>query len=351
MERKMRTLAPQLRNYMFGRNATNYHVRRFSFSRSAEELSVEEEAERKVGWLLKLIFLGTVSFAGYHFIPYMGDNLMQHSIKLLQVKDPLFKRMGASRLSRFAIDDERRMKIVEMGGVQELLKMLEGATDDRTRKEAFKALVALSHSGAAAEALHQAGAILAIHSTPASEDAEVMSYKSSLLSRFQDLKYEPISSEAEVNRNSSIERRRSIEFFSLSGKRIYKAPMPDCGTPMHRVLCVSSSHGWLLFRTLDGVKSGFLFNPFNRKYIQLPDEISFRTEYFNSISHPTNSLPSGHFGIDFSSIFFSTPANPDGILNVKGRNRFIQRYQTALMFTVVSSGIANYLSSVSRLSG
>eukprot|EP00268_Persea_americana_P040901 TRINITY_DN40712_c0_g1_i1.p1 TRINITY_DN40712_c0_g1~~TRINITY_DN40712_c0_g1_i1.p1 ORF type:complete len:208 (-),score=49.58 TRINITY_DN40712_c0_g1_i1:378-1001(-) len=207
MERKMRTLAPQLRNktesiiqYMFGRNATNYHVRRFSFSRSAEELSVEEEAERKVGWLLKLIFLGTVSFAGYHFIPYMGDNLMQHSIKLLQVKDPLFKRMGASRLSRFAIDDERRMKIVEMGGVQELLKMLEGATDDRTRKEAFKALVALSHSGAAAEALHQAGAIPAIHSTPASEDAEVMSYKSSLLSRFQDLKYEPISSEAEVNR-------------------------------------------------------------------------------------------------------------------------------------------------------
>lgn len=47
----------------------------------------------------------------------------------------------------FLYVDERRMKIVEMGGVQELLKMLEGATDDRTRKEAFKALVALSHSG------------------------------------------------------------------------------------------------------------------------------------------------------------------------------------------------------------
>lgn len=119
----------------------------YSYFILPEELSVEEEAERKVGWLLKLIFLGTVSFAGYHFIPYMGmkldlndcffilsqepclfianrskrkslimlrifllcleisgDNLMQHSIKLLQVKDPLFKRMGASRLSRFAID-------------------------------------------------------------------------------------------------------------------------------------------------------------------------------------------------------------------------------------------------------
>lgn len=39
------------------------------------------------------------------------------------------------------------MKIVELGGVQELLKMLEAAKDDRTRKEAFKALVALSRSG------------------------------------------------------------------------------------------------------------------------------------------------------------------------------------------------------------
>lgn len=47
----------------------------------------------------------------------------------------------------FLYVDERRMKIVEMGGVQELLKTLEGAKDDRTRKEAFKALVALSHSG------------------------------------------------------------------------------------------------------------------------------------------------------------------------------------------------------------
>lgn len=29
---------------------------------------------------------------------------MQQSVSLLQVKDPLFKRMGASRLARFAID-------------------------------------------------------------------------------------------------------------------------------------------------------------------------------------------------------------------------------------------------------
>lgn len=47
----------------------------------------------------------------------------------------------------FLYVDQRRMKIVELGGVQELLKMLEAAKDDRTRKEAFKALVALSRSG------------------------------------------------------------------------------------------------------------------------------------------------------------------------------------------------------------
>lgn len=29
---------------------------------------------------------------------------MQQSVSLLKVKDPLFKRMGASRLTRFAID-------------------------------------------------------------------------------------------------------------------------------------------------------------------------------------------------------------------------------------------------------
>ena len=35
---------------------------------------------------------------------FAGDNLLQQSVSLLQVKDPLFKRMGASRLTQFAID-------------------------------------------------------------------------------------------------------------------------------------------------------------------------------------------------------------------------------------------------------
>jgi hypothetical protein len=35
---------------------------------------------------------------------FSGDNLLQQSISLLRVKDPLFKRMGASRLARFAVD-------------------------------------------------------------------------------------------------------------------------------------------------------------------------------------------------------------------------------------------------------
>lgn len=99
--------------------------------------------------------------------------------------------MGASRLARFAIDDERRMKIVEMGGAQELINMLGAAKDDRTRKEALKALAALSHSEEAVGALHHAGAISVVKSTPDStECAEIEKYKVNLLKRFQDLRYD-----------------------------------------------------------------------------------------------------------------------------------------------------------------
>lgn len=36
---------------------------------------------------------------------------MQQSVKLLQVKDPLFKRMGASRLARFSIDGNTKLSV------------------------------------------------------------------------------------------------------------------------------------------------------------------------------------------------------------------------------------------------
>ncbi|KAK9162103.1 hypothetical protein Syun_003005 [Stephania yunnanensis] len=159
-----------------------------------EEITIEEEAERKIGWLFKLLFIGTASVVAYQFVPYMGENVMQQSVALLRVKDPLFKRMGASRLSRFAADDERRMKILEMGGGDELLKMLGTAKDDHTRIEAFKALLALAESDEAVENLHKAGAKSVIMSiSKSSEDSEVMNYKYKLLRRFQDLKYDVTS--------------------------------------------------------------------------------------------------------------------------------------------------------------
>ncbi|EEF41495.1 conserved hypothetical protein [Ricinus communis] len=120
-----------------------------------------------------------------------GDNLVQQSVSLLQVKDPFFKRTGASRLARFAISDEKRMKVVELGGAQELVHMLEDAKDENTRIAALKALAALSYSDEAVGALHNAGAISVIKSTPDSpEEAEIKNYKSSLLKRFQELRYD-----------------------------------------------------------------------------------------------------------------------------------------------------------------
>lgn len=36
------------------------------------EIEFEQEAERKIGWLLKLIFAGTATAVAYQFFPYMG---------------------------------------------------------------------------------------------------------------------------------------------------------------------------------------------------------------------------------------------------------------------------------------
>ena len=40
--------------------------------RFLEDLTLEEEAERKIGWMLKLFFAGTATYVGYQFFPYMG---------------------------------------------------------------------------------------------------------------------------------------------------------------------------------------------------------------------------------------------------------------------------------------
>ncbi|CAL0320350.1 unnamed protein product [Lupinus luteus] len=174
-----------------GRSGVNLQSRNFSSQKLKDELSIEEEAERKVGWLLKSIFFVTAGAAGYHFFPYMGENLMQQSVSLLRVKDPLYKRMGASRVARFAIDDERRMQIAEIGGHKELLNMLSTAKDDRTRKAALTALDALSRSDAVLASMHRAGAVSIIKSSPNSlEEADVEKLKLSLMKRFQDKKYD-----------------------------------------------------------------------------------------------------------------------------------------------------------------
>ncbi|KAH0912209.1 hypothetical protein HID58_035530 [Brassica napus] len=186
----MRIFAARLANH-FRRGRNGYpRSRDFSSLTKKEDLTLEEEAERKIGWMLKLFFAGTATYVGYQFFPYMGDTLIQQSVSLLHVKDPLFKRIGASRLSRFAIDDERRMKVVELGGAQELLHMLGAAKDDKTRKEALKALAALSKSGKSYEAanfLGSKGALSIVKSTPDSaEDSDISTYKSNILKKLDD---------------------------------------------------------------------------------------------------------------------------------------------------------------------
>ncbi|KAJ0087503.1 hypothetical protein Patl1_07057 [Pistacia atlantica] len=54
---------------------------------------------------------------------------MRHAVSLLKSNIPVFKYWGAHRLARYAIDDKRRMKIVEIGGAWELVNMLWDAGD------------------------------------------------------------------------------------------------------------------------------------------------------------------------------------------------------------------------------
>ncbi|KAJ0099757.1 hypothetical protein Patl1_21724 [Pistacia atlantica] len=137
---------------------------------------------------------------------------MRHAILLLESNFPFVKVVGAHKVARFVTYDEIRMNIVEIGGAQELVYMLGDAEDYDTRIGALKALVALSGSverqtcvgDEVVGALHRAGAISVIKSTPRSPDgailflgstpesfeAEIEKYKSSLLKRFQDLRYD-----------------------------------------------------------------------------------------------------------------------------------------------------------------
>ncbi|CAK9191534.1 unnamed protein product [Sphagnum troendelagicum] len=117
----------------------------------------EAVQERRGTWVIKGLVLAMLTYIGMNVVPLMGESMVRQSLALVRVKDPFFKRSGASRLSQIATDDTKRKKIVDAGGVAALLGMLETAFDDDTRREAVKALASLSPYGGAVEAMHEAG--------------------------------------------------------------------------------------------------------------------------------------------------------------------------------------------------
>ncbi|KAJ0103466.1 hypothetical protein Patl1_06760 [Pistacia atlantica] len=159
-----------------------------------------------------------------HF-SYHNDEGDYLSVAMTLLKCRAFSHMiGAHMLELHATDDERRMKIVEIGGAEALVNVLRDyrGRDYDTLLITLKALAALSGSDEAVGALHRAGAISVIKSTqptyllraypfPYDQDIEeykssllkrfqlrdVEEYKSSLLKRFQDLGYDISSSDCE----------------------------------------------------------------------------------------------------------------------------------------------------------
>ncbi|KAI0527063.1 hypothetical protein KFK09_002659 [Dendrobium nobile] len=112
---------------------------------------------------------------------------VSHGLIFVSVGSFALRTAGFQQLDfNRSVIDERRIKVAEMGGAQDLLIMLETAKDDKTRKEALKALLALSHSDAVAEILQQANAAAIVASAPdSSEFDEIGNCKSSLLKRFK----------------------------------------------------------------------------------------------------------------------------------------------------------------------
>ncbi|WZZ66352.1 hypothetical protein YC2023_077722 [Brassica napus] len=68
----MRILAARLANH-FRRGRNGYpRSQDFSSLTKKEDLTFEEEAETKIGWMLKLFFAGTATYVGYQFFPLYG---------------------------------------------------------------------------------------------------------------------------------------------------------------------------------------------------------------------------------------------------------------------------------------
>ncbi|MCO5576964.1 hypothetical protein L7F22_030785 [Adiantum nelumboides] len=154
-----------------------------------ENLPLETELRRKVGWLLKILAAVTITYVSFNAIPIMGDSLIWQSVALVRLEDPFMKRSGASRISMIATNDKRRKGFVEAGGVIELTKMLESATDDKTRREAVKALESLCECEVAVEALHSTGAEDLLKSlSQGSSDSEVESKALVLLKKLEQWK-------------------------------------------------------------------------------------------------------------------------------------------------------------------
>jgi hypothetical protein len=54
--------------------------------------------------VIKGLVLAMLTYIGMNVVPLMGESMVRQSLALVRVKDPFFKRSGASRLSQIATD-------------------------------------------------------------------------------------------------------------------------------------------------------------------------------------------------------------------------------------------------------
>jgi len=140
------------------RTPTALRTRAFSSSQSAAAAEEHADQVNKARFVrfFAAIFMLT---AGATVAPYAAANSVDHTIKLMDTKEPFLQSAGVSRLNLITKLEAARRRALETGAMSRLLRLLDG-DDPKLRRGALAALrTIVGNSLEGREALVQAGGV------------------------------------------------------------------------------------------------------------------------------------------------------------------------------------------------
>ncbi|GAQ88827.1 ARM repeat superfamily protein [Klebsormidium nitens] len=115
------------------------------------------EEERKGSKVVRVLAIMVLGYIGWNIYPLMGESMVTHAVALTRSKDPFLQRSGASRVAMIATTEKRRRKVVELGGVASLARIVRNeSVDDVTLEQVLDSLVKICEGPEAIAALREA---------------------------------------------------------------------------------------------------------------------------------------------------------------------------------------------------